>query len=153
MSSARSLDSLSDKVRWNIFPSMNYARRLASDCLHWQSRDRMVVIGGHGTIHAEYVGEEYDFGKDIWIILPKCNEKHKISPAAWVMEKDRVIVSSTGLCCVAGNKRTKRNLGVLEMLDPRDSSQKWMDYNVPWNEFIGFDTNDQELTRALFMPL
>ena len=77
--------------------------------------------------------------KDIWIDLPALNGKHAVYPA--------LFTSNNVLFCIGGSHhRYIRDMGWIEMYDPRDISQKWIaidsvqnHFNIPHDTGAGFN--------------
>ena len=134
-----------DGAKWQSIASMNYSRSFASNLLNWRAYESMIVMGGYGSIFSDFYAEQYDLNKNKWFELPKCHYSHKYHPVIKLTANE-----SDGhqqLLVVVGDKRTKGNLGKIEILDIR--MKKWMKCKISADELLQLDKK-QELRRLLF---
>ena len=114
---------------------MNIARSSHS-LIHWKFRNKCIVVGGiNKNNFASKSIEQYDLIKDVWTNLPNLNESHGKHPCVWV-DNSLLYHSYNGILCVCGDNNNNNNnhnnnnhnnngLGSIEILDVRDSRNKW----------------------------
>lgn len=128
-----------DKLKWKNINCMNYSRSFGSNIINSMSNESIILMGGYGSFHAEYYAERYDINKNKWIPYSKCNYAHKYNPCIKLLNNDNLLI-------VICDKRTKSNLGVIEILDVR--TNKWMKMSVTADQLIQLDKK-QELRRLM----
>jgi len=112
---------------WNEISSTNVARS-CSTLVHWKYRNKCVIVGGSNNACKSV--EQYDLIKDTWVTLPTLNEPHRNYPCVWI-DNSLLYGSYHGLLCVCGDGAKKDaqhmqdGLGHIEILDVRDSANKW----------------------------
>eukprot|EP01084_Bolivina_argentea_P142344 250085_1 len=115
LNTAECINLMGDELKWNNIASMNYARSFGSNILNWNRYNSVIVMGGYGSFFAEFYGEKYEINKNKWVQFPKCNFSHKYNPCI-KFTKDG---NGNELLVVICDKRTKSNLGIIEILDVR----------------------------------
>ena len=129
--------------RWMQLKNMNHCHRSAGIC-EWKERgNKVIVAAGYGRIENHKV-EEYDFEKDMWSNLPDLNEKHATYP---------LMLPSNGLLfCIGGVRGAEdEDMGCIELFDPRDRANKWIDVGTV-EQYFGLP-NDTGAGKNCFLPL
>ena len=100
---------------------MNHGHQCAGICTWKQRGNKIIVTAGYQSYQEitddKYV-EEFDMDKNQWYDLPKLNNKHAAYPALFTLDNI--------LFCIGGVDFEDKNLGDIELLDSRDSSNKWI---------------------------
>ena len=138
------ISNMSADLKWKRISCMNYARSFGSNMIGWNKYNCMLLMGGYGSMHSEYYAEKYDINKDKWMVF-KSNFQHKYNPYIKLTKNSKDCESD--LLIVICDKRTKGNLGIIEILDIR--MNKWMKCKMSADELLQFDKK-QELRRLLY---
>ena len=131
---------------WIEIKPMKYSRSFGSNIIQWKysrNNNRMIILGGYGSFHAESHCEVFDVNKQIWYDLPQLNYWHKYNPNIFFINNNNILC-----CCI--DKRTKDNLGFIELFDERDNHNKWLLCKYDLNDYLGFNKT-QELRRLIVL--
>eukprot|EP01084_Bolivina_argentea_P209662 357084_1 len=137
-----------NRSEWHEISDMNVNRSF-STLIHWKYRDKCITVGGLSDMASKSV-EEYDLIKDQWYKLPSLNNKHRKQPNVWI-DNSLLYNSYHGILCVAGggdNNINNGHLGSIEILDVRDSKNKWQIVGH-LNSFFQSDMYKQKVFRRV----
>ena len=124
---------------WRNLSDMKHGRECAGITGWYERGNKVIVGGGYGQWANGQVVEEYDIIKNEWTVLPLLNEPHKKYPA--------LVTSNNILLCFGGGDYQDRDLGAIELYDPRDSVNKWIFVDgiekyfkiTEWNKGAGYN--------------